>query len=447
MSEYPPKPEQETQEQKPDGYENWSQWRKEEWEKNKAQPEENTEPDPDLYGESYVADVSGEETARYRLDEKNLTEEKEEGLKILEQRKKEGEAFNVIDKRDRSWLEPPEGSDEESYHVAIKPDGERVSMDDSEFATPDKLTPEEEERRKEIYKAEKEGTGFRVKDSRSEEAKKVFSSLNPEEKSEQTKAAPEATVAPEPKVEPQNQPPVASGEKEQNKEKIVVNSEEVKNAIASQIEGMAKLEKIDISEIPEGLLFKAELNAGLSGGKIEINGKIVNAGDGIDLNDLDIKARDYVKDIVMEDLSRFSKAIKTHFEKQNKKPVSKIKIVGPNIEIEFKSGAPEGKRFSLKAKFREWYGKLGKAPKKTALAEMTNTKQPEGSKNQTPAPDNENKLPPRKGFTPEVFNSAAVPIEGTFVNPEIFKWKTEKGLSLSEILGEVFKKFLKAKNK
>jgi len=467
--------------------------------------------DPSLYGKNYVADMSGSDIERHQPDKEKLGDNK---LEELEEKKKLGEAFNVKDKRDSSWLETPAspGSVEESYHVMVEPDGKKTSMDNSEFATSRKLTTEAEEKQREkIYQAEKEGTGFRVEDYRSEEAKKVFSFLNPEEKPEQTGIVSESTpvsespaksAGAEPKVESQEPTsvPITPEGNESNKEKLIIGPEEVKKAIASQIEGMAKLEKLNLSEIPEGLQLEAELNAGLSGGKISMSGKIVNAENGIAIRDLNIEARDYVRSIITEDLSRFTSAIKAYFEKQNKnkKPVSKIQIIGPNLEVEFENitRSKEGRKFNIGAKIKGWYGKLDNLTKRTVLAGVVEIKQPENitaeeehkksvresvknveansgakilaefsgtgvpEKKPNPALD-QNRVPPRKGLestvtaaapesvspvaTPEPINPAAVPIEGIYLNPSVLKCEAKEGDSLWEILRKVLEEMFKSK--
>jgi|LSQX01.1.fsa_nt_gb hypothetical protein len=64
------------------------------------QYENQAETKPDFYAKNYVADFGGEETVRYEP-----TEQSDEDLEILEQKKKSGEAINVIDKRNFDLFE------------------------------------------------------------------------------------------------------------------------------------------------------------------------------------------------------------------------------------------------------------------------------------------------------------------------------------------------------
>ena len=125
--------------------------------------------------------------------------------------------------------------------------------------------------------------------------------------------------------------PVSESEK---KESIVLDFDAIKNVISSQIGSKAEINKLELLGANEEIKLSAELDAGMLGGKILIEGLIVNAGEEIVVCDLTVDARGYVKLLIESNLSSFTPAIKKYFEKEYGKPVFSIQIVGSSLVIE-----------------------------------------------------------------------------------------------------------------
>lgn len=123
----------------------------------------------------------------------------------------------------------------------------------------------------------------------------------------------------------------------EKRESITLNFDAIKNIIISQIGNKAEINRLEIAEVNEGAKLSAEIDAGMLGGKISIEGYIVNDQNGIAIRNLSINARGYVKSRIENSLSSFGSAIKKYFEKQYEKSVSSIQIVGPNLVIDLGS--------------------------------------------------------------------------------------------------------------
>lgn len=120
----------------------------------------------------------------------------------------------------------------------------------------------------------------------------------------------------------------------EKKETITLTLDAIKNVISSQIGNKAKIKKFEITTTPEGIVLSAELDAGMMGGKISLDGIIVNSGNGLAVQNLTIEARGYVKSMIESSLDKFAPAIKQYFEKQYGKLVSRINIVDSNLIVE-----------------------------------------------------------------------------------------------------------------
>ncbi|MFA6269755.1 MAG: hypothetical protein WC657_00925 [Candidatus Paceibacterota bacterium] len=121
------------------------------------------------------------------------------------------------------------------------------------------------------------------------------------------------------------------------KEKLFVSLDEIKSIISIQLGQSAKIEELNLSETTEGLQLMVKLNAGMMGGKISMEGKIVNIGNDIAVQDLNIQARGYVKSQIESNVASFSSIIKTYFEKQKGKSVSGLQISGSGLVVEFEN--------------------------------------------------------------------------------------------------------------
>ena len=123
----------------------------------------------------------------------------------------------------------------------------------------------------------------------------------------------------------------------EKRESIVLNFDAIRNIIISQIGDKAKIERLEIKEVAGGAKLSAEIDAGMLGGRILIDGLIVNTSNEITISDLNIDARGYVKSKIKNSLSSFGPAIKKYFERQYGKLVSNINITGSNLIIEFEN--------------------------------------------------------------------------------------------------------------
>ena len=119
----------------------------------------------------------------------------------------------------------------------------------------------------------------------------------------------------------------------EKKESILLNFDAIKDIIISQIGNKAKINRLEIEGATEGAKLSAEIDAGMLGGKISIEGFIVNTSNEIVIQDLNVDARGYIKSRIESNLSNFGSEIKKYFEKQYKKSVSSIQIVGSNLVI------------------------------------------------------------------------------------------------------------------
>lgn len=120
---------------------------------------------------------------------------------------------------------------------------------------------------------------------------------------------------------------------ESERESKVLSFDAIKEVIISKIGSKAEIKRLDIEEAPEGARLSAEIDTGMLGGQISIEGLIVNGSDGIAIRDLDINARGYVKSRIESNLSGFMPAIKKYFENQYNKEVLSIQIAGPSLII------------------------------------------------------------------------------------------------------------------
>lgn len=121
------------------------------------------------------------------------------------------------------------------------------------------------------------------------------------------------------------------------KESKVFTFDAIKDIISSQIGDKAEINRLEIREANEGARLNAEIDAGMLGGRILIEGLIVNTSDGIAIHDLNIDARGYVKSRIESNLSSFGPAIKKYFEKQYGKTVSRIKIAGASLVVDLET--------------------------------------------------------------------------------------------------------------
>ncbi len=124
---------------------------------------------------------------------------------------------------------------------------------------------------------------------------------------------------------------------ENKTERHVLTLDEVKNMVILQLGNKAKIEKLDVVETNEGLRLSVKLNAGFTGGKISIDGEIVNVGNEIGLQNLHIEARGYVKSMIESNLSNFVPAMKKYFEDKYGKPVHAISIAGSSLILDLKN--------------------------------------------------------------------------------------------------------------
>ncbi|MDP2655278.1 MAG: hypothetical protein Q8P17_01820 [bacterium] len=117
----------------------------------------------------------------------------------------------------------------------------------------------------------------------------------------------------------------------------VISTAEMQGVISEQLNGKAKINALEIKNTPDGLMLHAELDGGWKGGKIVLGGAIVNSGNTIAVESLNIEARGYVKSMIENNLSGLSDAIKSHFEKQYGKPISGLQVGESGLTIEFGS--------------------------------------------------------------------------------------------------------------
>lgn len=112
----------------------------------------------------------------------------------------------------------------------------------------------------------------------------------------------------------------------------------VREFLREKIRGNAKIIMgPHITETPKGLQMHVEFDAGIIGGKIVINGMIVNKGNTVGVQGLDIKARPYVRSMIEYELSNFNTEIKTYFKNQSGKSVSSIQIGESGLVVEFEN--------------------------------------------------------------------------------------------------------------
>ena len=116
-----------------------------------------------------------------------------------------------------------------------------------------------------------------------------------------------------------------------------LNFDAIKQMIVSQIGDKAEVKHLEVKVVSEGAKLSAEIYAGLIGGKILIEGLIVNDSNELALRDLKVDARGFVKSQIESSLSDFAPTIKKYFETQYKNKVSSIQIVGPDLVIGFES--------------------------------------------------------------------------------------------------------------
>lgn len=138
--------------------------------------------------------------------------------------------------------------------------------------------------------------------------------------------------------EPKTSETVATPELELRKKEIkVLTFDAIKDIIISQIGNKAEINRLEIDETSEGAKLSAEIDAGMLGGIILIEGVVVNTENEIVIRDLIINARGYVKSRIENNLSSFTPAIRTYFERKYKKSVSSIQIAGPNLIIDLET--------------------------------------------------------------------------------------------------------------
>ncbi len=136
-------------------------------------------------------------------------------------------------------------------------------------------------------------------------------------------------------------PSVEVAEGVEGKEQVHLSFDAIKDIIRSQIGNKAEITKLELTPTDKGAALSAELDAGMLGGDISLEGVIINAGNEISVSDLNVNARGYVKSRIEKSLSSFSPAIKTYFETKYGRTVSSIQISDSNIVIEF--GSPSKK--------------------------------------------------------------------------------------------------------
>ena len=150
-----------------------------------------------------------------------------------------------------------------------------------------------------------------------------------------------AGVSPQPEVLPVIQTgkippaPLPPPEVLEKRDELVLGVEEIKSIVTSLIGGKAKINSFDLKEMTGGLQMFAELDAGFTGGKIKIECEIINVGNNIVIDDLDIDARGYVESMIRDKISSFPQAIKNYFEEQQNKKVQSIQIVGSTLVVDF----------------------------------------------------------------------------------------------------------------
>lgn len=124
---------------------------------------------------------------------------------------------------------------------------------------------------------------------------------------------------------------------EQIKTKEIISSDKIQNIIKEKLGSSAKIEKLELDFNDGKLQINSELDGGILGGKIKINGSLENSGNSIAVNeDLQIEARGYVKSRIENSLSKLVTEIKKHFEKVYKKEIKSMKIENGGLTLNFK---------------------------------------------------------------------------------------------------------------
>ncbi len=118
------------------------------------------------------------------------------------------------------------------------------------------------------------------------------------------------------------------------KDRITLGIEDLKEMVVAQLGDKAEIEKMDVSLESGGLRLKVKLNAGLVGGRIFLDGLIVNNGNEINIIDLKVEARGFIKSRIEGNLSKFAPVVKKYFEDKYKVPVSRINIDGTSLIVE-----------------------------------------------------------------------------------------------------------------
>ena len=120
-------------------------------------------------------------------------------------------------------------------------------------------------------------------------------------------------------------------------ESVTVPFEGVKRILSEQLGEKAQINRLDVSDTPEGLQIQAELRHGAAG-KINIQGTLVSEGGTIGVSELQVTADRFVgraRAAVEEGLAGIDAAIKTELERQHGKPISTLQVGPAGLMVEF----------------------------------------------------------------------------------------------------------------
>jgi hypothetical protein len=123
-------------------------------------------------------------------------------------------------------------------------------------------------------------------------------------------------------------------------ETATYTAEQVKDIIKVKIGSHAEITQLELVPTPEGLQLKCKLDAGMLGGRIELDCRLISNNGEISVQNLDVKARGYVKSKIEDSISKVPSEIKKYFETKSGKKIESIKIAGSNLVVEFAPATP-----------------------------------------------------------------------------------------------------------
>ena len=136
-----------------------------------------------------------------------------------------------------------------------------------------------------------------------------------------------------------------SSSETESKDREVLKLDEIRETIIQEIQAKSpvsvKIEKFDLTAVSGSINLDVALNAGLMGGKIKIQGIIDNGDNTINVHDVKVDARSYIKSGIEDSIPKLPDAIRVFLENKFKRKIQRLQINGQDLVVDFEKSSQD----------------------------------------------------------------------------------------------------------